>query len=122
MCDQVCGQKNLSGKNASLYSGRSPKIFTKNLSLKNLKPFLKTFKFSIFLIYIYKIFLGPFLGGRCRYYPSCSNYSIECYQKFNFLKATYLTFKRISSCHPFSSQKSYYDPVPFNSLNQKGLF
>ena len=25
--------------------------------------------------------------ARCVHYPSCSNYSIECYKKFNFFKS-----------------------------------
>ena len=26
-------------------------------------------------------------SGRCKHYPSCSNYAIGCYEKFNFIKA-----------------------------------
>ena len=48
--------------------------------------------------------------SRCRHFPSCSNYGLGCYQKFNFLKATFLTTFRILRCNPFS--KNYFDPIP----------
>lgn len=47
---------------------------------------------------------------RCVHYPSCSEYSKQCYQKFNFFKATFYTIKRIIGCVPFN--KKYYDPIP----------
>lgn len=54
---------------------------------------------------------------KCRHYPSCSNYSLECYQKFNFFKATFLTIYRILRCNPLS--KNIYDPVPFSKQEKK---
>ncbi len=121
MCDQVCGQKNFMVKKASLYSDRSRKTFTKNWTSSSLNQFLKTFNsknyFSISLLRMYQAFLSPFLGGRCRYYPSCSNYSIEAYQKHNFFMASFLTLRRLSSCHPLSQNKNYYDPVPLKGVS-----
>lgn len=49
---------------------------------------------------------------RCRHIPSCSQYSLECYQKFNFLKASALTTYRIIRCNPLS--KNIFDPVPLS--------
>ena len=49
---------------------------------------------------------------RCRHIPSCSEYGKQCYQKFNFFKASFLTAKRIMSCNVFS--KKVYDPVPLS--------
>lgn len=48
--------------------------------------------------------------GRCRYNPTCSQYAIEAYQKFNFFYATFLALKRILKCNPLF--KGGYDPVP----------
>lgn len=50
--------------------------------------------------------------GRCRHYPCCSNYGIECFKKFNFFKASFLTGYRILRCNPLS--KKVYDPVPLS--------
>jgi putative membrane protein insertion efficiency factor len=58
-------------------------------------------------------------SGRCKHYPSCSNYSIECYQKFNFVKASFLSFFRIIRCNPLT--KKVYDPVPLTKQEKKAL-
>jgi putative membrane protein insertion efficiency factor len=71
------------------------------------------------LIRLYQGTFAHFLGGRCRYYPSCSHYSVEAYEKFSFLEASQLVFKRLSSCHPLS-RKPFYDPVP-HSLKEMSL-
>ena len=47
---------------------------------------------------------------RCRFYPSCSNYGLECYKRFNFFKASFLTLYRLIRCNPWC--KGGYDPVP----------
>lgn len=47
---------------------------------------------------------------RCRHIPTCSEYGKECYERFNFFKATFLTTKRILTCNPLFKPK--YDPVP----------
>lgn len=46
----------------------------------------------------------------CRYYPTCSEYALEAFQKLGFFKAFYLTSKRILTCNPFFP--GGYDPVP----------
>lgn len=55
----------------------------------------------------------------CRYSPTCSNYAYGCYQKFNFLKASFLTFFRILRCNPLS--KGGYDPVPLSKKEKLEL-
>ena len=47
---------------------------------------------------------------RCRYTPSCSEYSKECYMTFNFIKASLLTLFRLLRCNPLF--KGGYDPIP----------
>jgi len=64
----------------------------------------------ILLIRLYQWILGPFLGGQCRFYPSCSNYSIEAYKKYGAFKGSYLTIKRILKCHPW--HPGGVDPLP----------
>ncbi len=46
----------------------------------------------------------------CRFHPSCSNYSIQAYENYNFFYATWLTIWRILRCNPFN--KGGYDPIP----------
>lgn len=54
---------------------------------------------------------------RCRYIPSCSEYSKGCYEKFNFFKASLLTLLRILRCNPLF--KGGYDPVPLTRKEKK---
>jgi len=68
--------------------------------------------FCMFLIRIYKLTLSFVLPPSCRYYPSCSSYSIEALQKHGLLKGLWLTLKRILRCNPFFP--GGYDPVPEN--------
>ena len=58
-------------------------------------------------------------SGRCKHYPSCSNYAIECYEKFNFVKASFLTTWRILRCNPLTHK--VYDPVPLTKKEKKIL-
>ncbi len=62
------------------------------------------------LIVIYQKMISPFLGSRCRFYPSCSNYAKESFKYHGVLKALWLTTKRLLKCHPL--HPGGYDPVP----------
>lgn len=67
-------------------------------------------KLSIKFIEFYQRGISPLSPPRCRYFPTCSNYAKECYQKFNFFKASFLTLKRLLRCNKLF--KGGYDPVP----------
>ncbi len=47
---------------------------------------------------------------RCRYHPTCSEYTKIAFQNKNFFYASILSIWRILRCNPFS--KGGYDPVP----------
>jgi len=55
----------------------------------------------IFFIRIYQKVISPIKPPTCRFYPTCSQYSLESYERHGVLKGTYLTIIRISKCHPF---------------------
>ena len=65
------------------------------------------------LIKGYKFLISPLLGQSCRYLPTCSDYSIEALKEFGLAKGTFLSLKRILSCHPikFLGGSSGFDPV-----------
>ena len=65
------------------------------------------------LIKSYKFLISPLLGHSCRYLPTCSDYSIEALKNFGFLKGTFVSLKRILSCHPikFLGGGEGFDPV-----------
>lgn len=69
-------------------------------------------KILIFFIKIYKKTFSPileFLGIRCKYYPSCSEYTKQAIEKYGCIKGCLLGIKRILKCNPFS--KGGYDPL-----------
>ncbi|MBA2500703.1 MAG: membrane protein insertion efficiency factor YidD [Chitinophagaceae bacterium] len=64
----------------------------------------------IWLIRFYQIVISPWFGPKCRFTPSCSQYSLEAFKKFGLFKGFLLTIKRIGRCHPWGGHG--YDPVP----------
>lgn len=68
-------------------------------------------KLMIFFIKFYQKTISPFFGqGKCRFTPTCSEYTIQAFQKYNFFKALRLSIWRILRCNPFG--KGGYDPLP----------
>lgn len=65
------------------------------------------------LIKGYKLIVSPYLGPSCRYLPTCSEYSIEALKTYGLLKGTFISLKRILSCHPikFLGGGEGFDPV-----------
>ncbi|RPD40449.1 membrane protein insertion efficiency factor YidD [Chitinophaga barathri] len=64
----------------------------------------------IILIRFYQWCISPWLGSRCRYTPTCSQYGLEAFKKHGAVKGGWLTIRRILSCHPWGGHG--YDPVP----------
>lgn len=68
--------------------------------LKHLNNILA--KIILFFIMCYQFLISPLLGSRCRFYPSCSHYSRECFLKFPLYLALWYSFQRLVKCHPFN--------------------
>jgi hypothetical protein len=66
--------------------------------------------FLLIFIYIYQKLISPIIPARCRYTPTCSQYSKDSIVKHGPFRGMILTFKRIFKCHPWGG--SGYDPVP----------
>ena len=49
----------------------------------------------------YQVTLGPWLGGQCRFVPTCSHYFIEAVEKYGALRGAWKGLCRIGRCHPF---------------------
>ena len=52
-------------------------------------------------IRLYQLVLAPFLGGQCRFIPSCSDYTRQAVEKHGVLRGLGLGGKRLLKCHPF---------------------
>ena len=62
------------------------------------------------LIRAYQLAISPMLGNRCRFHPSCSEYSMEALRRHGLLRGMWLAVRRIGRCHPW--HPGGYDPVP----------
>lgn len=66
-------------------------------------------KLLLIIIRFYQKFISPLKPGKCRFYPSCSNYALEAIDKYGCLQGGLMSIKRVLSCHPF--HPGGYDPV-----------
>jgi len=81
--------------------------------LKDLPITLKNLPRLFILLFIraYQIVVSPTLPpNTCRYYPTCSHYGYQAVYKYGAIKGSWMAFKRILRCNPFSH--GGYDPVP----------
>ncbi len=62
------------------------------------------------LVRAYQYLVSPWLGGNCRFDPTCSQYAIEALKRHGILRGGWLAIRRIGRCHPWGG--SGYDPVP----------
>jgi uncharacterized protein len=65
---------------------------------------------AIGIIKIYRILFRPFLGNRCRFAPSCSEYMENAVKEYGVVQGFWMGIKRLLRCGPWSS--GGYDPVP----------
>jgi putative membrane protein insertion efficiency factor len=62
------------------------------------------------LIRLYQVTLSYFIGGQCRFQPTCSRYFAEALRVHGLARGFSLGTRRIFRCHPWGG--SGYDPVP----------
>lgn len=66
---------------------------------------------GIFLVRFYQAAISPLMGGgKCRFYPTCSEYASEAIGKYGLYYGIQLSLRRLLRCGPWS--KGGYDPVP----------
>ena len=58
-------------------------------------------KLFVLMVRLYQTCLSPFFFAPCcRFYPSCSEYTIEAIKLHGPAKGSFLGIKRILRCHP----------------------
>jgi len=58
-------------------------------------------KATVKIIKFYQKFISPLIGRNCRFYPSCSEYSILAIEKYGLFKGIFLSFLRLLKCNPY---------------------
>ena len=79
-------------------------------------------RIGVFAIGLYKAFLSPIftlLGCRCRFYPTCSEYTAGAISKHGLIKGCIFGAFRILRCNPLC--RGGYDPVP-EKFSWRNLF
>jgi len=69
-----------------------------------------TARILVLVVRAYQVVLSPFVGGACRFTPSCSRYAIEALTTHGARRGSLLALRRIARCHPFGGHG--HDPVP----------
>lgn len=62
------------------------------------------------LVRVYQKLISPLFPPSCRYYPTCSTYTVDALKKHGSLKGGLMGAARILRCHPFT--KGGVDKVP----------
>lgn len=58
----------------------------------------------------YRRWISPWKPAMCRFSPTCSQYTIEAFERHGVLRGGAYATWRILRCHPFC--KGGHDPVP----------
>ncbi|MBE3550072.1 MAG: membrane protein insertion efficiency factor YidD [Brockia lithotrophica] len=58
----------------------------------------------------YQKYVSPLKSPSCRFYPTCSEYTVQAVEKYGVVKGLVLGAKRVARCHPFHPGGD--DPVP----------
>ncbi len=61
----------------------------------------------------YRAVISPLYGDVCRYYPSCSRYTLTAIQQHGVLRGVALGSLRLARCHPWA--KGGIDDVPVHA-------
>jgi len=62
------------------------------------------------LVKLYRLLLSPWLGGSCRFEPSCSVYALDALERHGAGVGSYLALTRLARCQPWCN--GGHDPVP----------
>ncbi|MDO8303134.1 MAG: membrane protein insertion efficiency factor YidD [Sedimentisphaerales bacterium] len=72
------------------------------LNIGKAKQVLSTFigGLLVLLVRLYQITLSQWLGGQCRFVPTCSEYAKEVIERFGPLRGSWLAAVRLLRCNP----------------------
>ncbi|MGI9250014.1 MAG: membrane protein insertion efficiency factor YidD [Pseudohongiellaceae bacterium] len=68
--------------------------------------------FLTLLIKLYQVSLGLLLGHQCRFYPTCSEYTMQAITQHGPVRGLWLGLRRIGRCHPWCEGGVDIVPAP----------
>ena len=81
------------------------------MNIRNAIDWLLFWPRQVYLLPVrfYRLTLARWMGGQCRFLPTCSQYFIDAVEKKGIIRGTFKGLWRLLRCHPWS--KGGYDPV-----------
>jgi uncharacterized protein len=74
---------------------------------------------AVVLLRAYRAVISPLYGDVCRYYPSCSAYTLGAIQEHGLVVGSALGIRRIARCHPWA--EGGVDDVPLKAVRRYRL-
>lgn len=65
-------------------------------------------------IRLYQRLISPLIGPRCRFHPSCSEYTAQAVLRHGPIRGLYLGIRRLLRCHPWSAGGTDEVPATFS--------
>lgn len=65
---------------------------------------------AVAVLIVYRRIVSPLYGDVCRYYPSCSSYTLQAVQRHGLLIGTFFGARRLARCHPWA--EGGFDEIP----------
>jgi uncharacterized protein len=53
-------------------------------------------------LHLYRRFISPALPARCKYYPTCSTYTVQAVRELGVVKGGIVAAWRLARCNPWS--------------------
>jgi len=66
-------------------------------------------RIAIFFISLYQRLVSPLIPRRCKYHPTCSQYSVDAIREWGVFRGISMSAWRVLRCNPFSH--GGFDPV-----------
>lgn len=97
-----------------LFFPRQQRLHREMFCMKNLHAQLNFSKVAakpvLFLIGVYQFIFSPHLSrNTCRFYPTCSEYTVEALKSYGLFRGSIVAGMRILRCNPLC--RSGYDPI-----------
>lgn len=73
----------------------------------------------VLVLRAYRAVISPLYGDVCRYYPSCSHYTLQAIQQYGVIRGSWFGVRRIARCHPWAA--GGVDDVPARSTSRYSL-
>lgn len=73
----------------------------------------------VVILRVYRAVISPLYGDVCRYYPSCSAYTLRAIQEYGVIRGSAMGAWRIARCHPWAA--GGVDDVPLRRAKKYAI-